>query len=91
MTFPKLISQEHSSVKKMKRSGSDDVWRLAEEEARAATSRAFSAYGRTLEMVPLFRYLGRLLSAEDIDWLKVTQNLTKERAVWWRMSSILSR
>ena len=55
------------------------------------TSRAFSAYGRTLEMVPSFKYLGRLLSAADDDWPAVIRNRTKARAVWRRMSRILSR
>ena len=55
--------------------------RLAAEEERAETSRAFSAYGRTFEMVPSFKYPGRVLSAADDDWPAVIRNLTKVRAV----------
>ena len=50
---------------------------LAEEEERVATSRAFSAYGRPLEMVPSFRYMGRVISATDDDWLASIRNLAK--------------
>ena len=41
------------------------------EEARALTSKAFSAYGRPLEMVSYFKYLGRVQSAADDDWTVV--------------------
>ena len=54
---------------------------MAAEEARAVTSRAFSAYGRPLEMVPFFKYLGRVLLAADDDWPAVIQNLSKARTV----------
>ena len=37
--------------------------RLEAEEDRAVISRKFSAYGRPLEMVNYFRYLGRVISA----------------------------
>ena len=57
----------------------------------APTSREFSAYGRTLDMVPYFKYLGRILLAEDDDWIVVIQNMTKSRAVWRKMTRILCR
>ena len=41
---------------------------MAEEEARAVTSRAFSAYERPLDMVTSLKYLGRVLLAADYDW-----------------------
>ena len=51
----------------------------------------FSAYGRTLEMVPYFKYLGRVLLYADDDWTEVIRNITNYRAVWRRMTRILSR
>ena len=54
-------------------------WSLAAEEENAVTSRAFSAYGRPLDMVASFRYLGRGISAADDDWPAVVQNLAKVR------------
>ena len=41
---------------------------LAAEESRAITARAFSTYRRPLEMVPPFKYLGRVLLATETDW-----------------------
>ena len=46
-----------------------------------ATSRSFSAYRINLEIVPSFKYLGRVLSATYDDWPKVIQNLTKTGVV----------
>ena len=42
-------------------------------------------------MVLPFKYLGRVLSVADDEWPLVILNLTNVRAVWWRMSRILSR
>ena len=64
---------------------------MTEEEERAITSRAFSAYGHPLEMVTSFQYLRRVILAADNYWLAVVQNLEKSRAVWRRMTNILSR
>ena len=52
---------------------------------------AFSAYGRPLDMVTSFRYLGRVILAADNDWTSVVRNLERARAVWKRMSRIISR
>ena len=41
------------------------------EEARAVTSRSFSAYGIPLEMVTSFKYLERVLLVAGDDWLTV--------------------
>ena len=53
---------------------------MAAEEARADTLRVFSAYGRTLEMVLSFKYLGRVILAANDDWPEVIRNLTNARA-----------
>ena len=42
-------------------------------------------------MVTSFRYLGRVISAADDDWPAVVRNLYRARAVWRRMTCILSR
>ena len=51
--------------------------RLAEEEMQEILERAFEAYGVPLENVTTFRYLGRVLTAVDDDWLVVVGNLGK--------------
>ena len=66
-------------------------WQLATEEEREVTTRDFSAYGRPLEMVTSFKYLGQVISAVDDDWPAAVKNLAWARKVWSRISRILSR
>ena len=61
------------------------------EEEREVTTRYFSAYGRPMDMVNSFKYLGRVISATDNNWLAVVRNLDWVKTVWRRMSRILSR
>ena len=61
------------------------------DEARVVSSRTFNDYRRPLEMVPSFKYLGRVQSAADEDWPAVIHNIAKAQTVWRRMSRILSR
>ena len=64
---------------------------MAEEEERSITSRTFNTYGRPLEMVNSFRYLGRVISGSYDDWPAVFRNLEKARSVWRRMKGVISR
>ena len=64
---------------------------LAAEDEREATARDFIAYWSPLEMMNLFRYLGRVISAADNDWLVVVRTLSRTRAMWRNMARILSR
>ena len=41
--------------------------RLAETEMQESTEMSFEAYGKQLEAVPSFKYLGRILTAGDDD------------------------
>ena len=63
---------------------------MAEEE-REVTTRYFSAYGRPLEMVNSFKYLGQVISETDNECPAVVRNLSQARAVWSRISRILIR
>ena len=51
--------------------------RLAETEMRENLEQAFHAYGKPMEAVSEFRYLGRLLTATDDDWPAVAGNIRK--------------
>ena len=42
-------------------------------------------------MVTSFKYLGRVISEIDDDWLAVVSKLDQSKTVWSRMSRILSR
>ena len=64
---------------------------MAEAELRDSTERAFDAYGKPLETVSTFKYLGRVMTAGDDDWPAVAVNLVKLRKSWGCLSRILSR
>ena len=65
--------------------------RLAEVELREISERAFDSYGGPLGNVTAFRYLGRVLTAVDDDWISVVGNLGKAINSWGRLSRILSQ
>ena len=65
--------------------------RLAEEELRESTERAFRSYGEPLEHMTAFRYLGRVMTAVDDYWTTVVGKLQRERKSWGRLLRILSR
>ena len=67
------------------------IRRLAEEELREISERAFQAYGCPLENVMALKYLGRVITVVDDDWPVLVGNLQKARKSWGRMSRILSR
>ena len=51
--------------------------RLEEEEARAGTETAITAYRTPLAPATPFKYLGRFLSASDDDWPAVVNNFQR--------------
>ena len=51
----------------------------------------FQAYGEPLDTVTLFKYLGRVLTAEDDNWPALSSNLRKSRKIWMWMTRILVR
>ena len=81
----------HQRTENCKKGAERKRWRLVVEDQRVATSRVFSAYGRPLEMVTSFRYLGRVISEVDNDWPAVVRNTENVQMVWRRMTRILSR
>ena len=64
---------------------------MVSEEDREVTSREFITYGHPLEIVNSFRYLGRGVSTADYNLPVLVRNLARARAVWRRMTRILSR
>ena len=48
---------------------------MEETELREITERAFEAYGKPLEAVTGFKYLGRTMTAGDDDWPAVAGNM----------------
>ena len=62
-----------------------------EETTRESTEQAFEAYGAPIKNVKEFKYLGRVLTANDDDWPAVVGNLGKARRSWGRLLRVLGR
>ena len=60
-------------------------------EAREGTERALTAYGVPLFQVYSFKYLGRVLAAEDDDCPAVVGNLRRARQKWARITRVLRK
>ena len=74
------------------RTGTERKWRrMAEAEIRENSERAFHAYGKPMESVSEFRYLGWMLTATDDEWPEVAGNIRKAGANWGRLARILRR
>ena len=76
----------------MCRSGADRKRRrLAEAEVRDSVEMAFEVYGKQIQSIPRFKYLGRILTEGGDDWPAVAGNLAKARKSWGGLQGILSR
>ena len=65
--------------------------RLAEEELRESSERAFQAYGDRMETFTLLKYLERVMTEMGYDWSAVARNLRKAWKSWTQMMRILGR
>ena len=54
-----------------------------------ALRREFTTYGEGLERVEVFKYLGRMLTMDDVDGHTIGANLKKARRCWARLSRVL--
>ena len=86
-----MVNGRHLGTNQCRTGAERKIRRLAAAEGEAATERAFNAYGRRLNSLKEFRYLGRVLTATDDDWPAVARNLQKARATWGRLVRILGR
>ena len=53
--------------------------------------RAFQVYEEPLDTMTSFKYMGKVLTEGDDNWLEVTDNLRKARKIWMQIMRILSR
>ena len=82
----------HHKSTEMCRGGADNKRRrMAEAEVRDSAEMAFEVYGKQIQSVPRFKYLGRILTEGNDDWPAVAGNLAKARKSWGRLQVILSR
>ena len=87
----RYLNGSHTGTAQCKK-GVERKWRqLGAKEARAVTSRSFSAYGCPLEIMTSFKYMGRVLLVVDDDWPGAVWNLGKAWMVWRKFLRILSR
>ena len=54
---------------------------MVEDKAQAGDEAVITAYGTPLVPVTSFKYLGRVLSKAEDNWIAVVSNLRK---VWWK-------
>ena len=85
----RTLNGRHPSTAQCARGTEWKRQRLAEEEFRENTEKAFEAYGAPLENVTVFKYMGLVITAGDDDWPAVVGNLQKERESWGSLSRIL--
>ena len=62
---------------------------MAEEDLLEIKEKAFQAYIRPLETVTSIKYLGRVLTVADENWLEVVGNLRNVRKSWACLARIL--
>ena len=88
----RALNGRHLGTAQCKAGAERKLRRLAAAEGAAAAERAFEAYGRKINAVQEFRYLGRVLTATYDDCPAVARNLYRARATWGgRMARILGR
>ena len=87
----RALNGRHHVTAMRKKGAEQKRRRMTEAELRDSTERAFGAYGKPLETVSTFKYLGRVMTAGDDDWQEVVGNLVKAQKIWGRLARILSR
>ena len=87
----RALNGRHPGTAQCKKGAERKRRRLAEAETQESAERAFEAYGEPIKNVTEFKYLGRVLTAGDDDWLAVVGNLGKARRIGGRLSRVLGR
>ena len=83
MLFPcHTLNRSHPATVQCAIGAERTIRRLAEEELRGISERAFEAYGTPLENVTAFKCRGRMMTAVNDDWLSVVGSLHKARKSW---------
>ena len=78
----KALNGRHLGTAQCAKGAERKRMRLAKTETRENLDWAFHAYGKPMEAVSEFCYLGRLLTATDDDWPEVVGNIKKARRSW---------
>ena len=73
----KDLNRTHRRTEQCNRGTYRKRQKLAAEEERGVPTRAVIAYGRPMDMVTSFKYLGRVILAANDDWPVVVKNLSR--------------
>jgi exonuclease III len=76
------LNRGHTNTAACRRGTDLQHRRLLQQRLREANEILFYANGTPLERVEYFKYLGRLLSANNSDWPAVYKNLKKAKSKW---------
>ena len=87
----KFLDGRHVTTDQCEKGEERKICLLAAEDMRESAARAFQDYGRPLEMVTLFKYLGRTMMALDKGWSVVVGNLQNAWKSWARLARIMGR
>ena len=87
----RALNYGHPATSHCARGAERKRWRLAEAGLRERLERSFEAYEEPLQHVKVFKYLGRVLTTGNYEWLSMVGNLGKARKRWGRISQILIR
>ena len=85
----KYLNQHHPATVLCARGAEQKRRRLEEKGKWKGGALTFKAYGQTLVMVSLFRYLGKTQMAVDYDWPAFISHLHKAQKEWAQLSRIL--
>ena len=61
----RALNGRHHAISQCQKGAEQKRRRMAEAELRDSTERAFEAYGKPLETVSTFKYLGRVMTVGD--------------------------
>ena len=83
------LAGKHRSTRLCRNGTDQQVQREAAVRLERAIAQKFTAYGKELENVEVFKYLGRLIAMDDIDNQAIRSNMKKARKCWASISRVL--
>ena len=87
----KALNSRHLAMSFFCRGKERKRHRLEEKETQEGTEMAITAYRILPAPVTSFKYLDRILSVPEGDWIEVVHNLQRECKKWDLLSRVLSR
>ena len=83
-----VLNKRHLTTAQCAKGAEINCQRMAKEEMWESAERSFQDYGRPLQTVTSFKYLGRVLTTVDKKWSTLVGNLRKARKSWARLTRL---